>query len=142
MNMFGSITKMYKKISNWGKIMIFCVLFLILVILFKSLKQESQHIEGYEQNDNFLLKVGENIYDDFYADIYDELVYNEMKDDYEIGEIVNKTGPTSQSVILDIGSGTGHHVSKLNEQGYKTIGMDVSPSMIKKSKEGGWKGRD
>jgi len=135
MNMFVTITKMYKNISNWGKIMIFCVLFLILVILFKSLKQESQHIEGYEQNDNFLLKVGENIYDDFYADIYDELVYNEMKDDYEIGEIVNKTGPTTQSVILDIGSGTGHHVSKLNEQGYKTIGMDLSPSMIKKSKE-------
>ena len=136
MNIFVSITKTYKKISNWGKIMIFCVLLLILVILFKSVKAPSNHIkEGYAQNDKFLLKDGQDIYDDFYVDIYDELVYNEMKDDYEIGQIIDKTDVTIQSIILDIGSGTGHHVSKLNDKGYKTVGMDNSPAMIKKSKE-------
>jgi len=136
MNIFVSITKTYKKISNWGKIMIFCVLLLILVILFKSVKAPSNQIkEGYTQNDTFLLKDGQDIYDDFYADIYDELVYNEMKDDYEIGQIIDKTEVTNQSIILDVGSGTGHHVSKLNDKGYKTVGMDISPAMIKKSNE-------
>ena len=39
-----------------------------------------------------------------------------------------------QSFILDIGSGTGHHVHSLHDKGFKTIGLDVSPSMIKKAK--------
>jgi len=134
MNMLVSITKMYNNISNWGKIMIFCVLFLILVILFKREKVH-RYTEGYSQNDDFLLKSGEEIYDDFYVGIYDELVYNEMKDDYEIEQIIHKTDPSQTSVILDIGSGTGHHVYKLNKHGYKTTGMDISPSMIKKATE-------
>ena len=125
---------MYNNLSNWGKILVFCVLFLILVVLFKSVKAP-RITEGYAQNDAYLLKDGEDIYDDFYADIYDELVYNDMKDDYEISQLVDKTGVTQQSIILDVGSGTGHHVAKLNEQGYRTIGMDISPAMLKKAKE-------
>lgn len=125
---------MYNNLSNWGKILVFCVLFLILVVLFKSVKAP-RITEGYAQNDAYLLKDGEDIYDDFYADIYDELVYNDMKDDYEISQLVDKTGLTQQSIILDVGSGTGHHVAKLNEQGYRTIGMDISPAMLKKAKE-------
>ena len=125
---------MYNNLSNWGKILVFCVLFLILVVLFKSVKAP-QIKEGYAQNDAYLLKNGEDIYDDFYADIYDELVYNDMKDDYEISQLVDKTRVTQQSNILDVGSGTGHHVSKLNEHGYRTIGMDISPAMLKKAKE-------
>jgi SAM-dependent methyltransferase len=129
-----NIVKMYNNLSNWGKILVFCVLFLILVVLFKSVKAP-QIKEGYAQNDAYLLKNGEDIYDDFYADIYDELVYNDMKDDYEISQLVDKTRVTQQSNILDVGSGTGHHVSKLNEHGYRTIGMDISPAMLKKAKE-------
>jgi SAM-dependent methyltransferase len=129
-----NIVKMYNNLSNWGKILVFCVLFLILVVLFKSVKAP-QIKEGYAQNDAYLLKNGEDIYDDFYADIYDELVYNDMKDDYEINQLVDKTGVTEQSNILDVGSGTGHHVAKLNEQGYRTIGMDISPAMLKKAKD-------
>lgn len=125
---------MYNNLSNWGKILVFCVLFLILVVLFKSVKAH-RITEGYAQNDAYLLKDGKDIYDDFYADIYDELVYNDMKDDYEISQLVDKTGVTQQSIILDVGSGTGHHVAKLNEQGYRTIGMDISPAMLKKAKE-------
>jgi ubiquinone/menaquinone biosynthesis C-methylase UbiE len=69
------------------------------------------------------------LYDNFYAEIYDELVFNSLKDDYEVGEIINKAGVTSKSVILDIGSGTGHHVAKLNEKGFNAVGVDSSQSM-------------
>ena len=125
--------------SNWGKILLFCLLFLILVVVFNRKKPHS--IEGYEQQDNatkgekFILKEGNDIYDDFYISIYDDLFYSSMKDDYEIGQIINKTDPTSESRILDIGSGTGHHVSKLGEQGFHAIGLDSSESMVKKAKE-------
>ena len=92
--------------------------------------------EGFEDRTNdFVMKEGANVYDDFYVQIYDDLVFSKLKNDYEIGEIINKTSPTSESYILDIGSGTGHHVSSLEAHGYKAIGIDRSPAMVKKAKE-------
>jgi len=135
--------KIYNAMSNWGKILLFCLLFLILVVLLNTVSMRRKLKEGYEQRDeekkekgeNFILKEGNDIYDDFYISIYDDLFYSTMKDDYEIGQIINKTEPTSESRILDIGSGTGHHVSKLQEQGYNVIGLDASEAMVKKAKD-------
>ena len=132
-NSIKSISNIYNKMSNFGKILIFVALFLILIVLFKSINTTNK--EGYQQNDAFLFKQGTEIYDDFYADIYDHLVFNNLKVTYEIGEIKNKTVPTSKSVILDVGSGTGHHVDKLAQQDLQVVGIDISPSMVKKAKE-------
>jgi SAM-dependent methyltransferase len=82
-----------------------------------------------------MLKEGPDIYDDFYAGLYDQLVFNQAKDSYEIGEIVNATTPTSESIVLDIGSGTGHHVALLEAQGIKATGVDSSKAMVKKAEE-------
>jgi len=106
---------------------------MVLVMIFKPLNTDKY--EGFEQNDQFLFKSGQDIYDDFYADIYDYLVFNNMKDEYEVGEIMNKTSASSQSKILDIGCGTGHHVAELSGRSIDIIGIDISPSMIKKAKE-------
>jgi ubiquinone/menaquinone biosynthesis C-methylase UbiE len=97
-----------------------------------------QRVEGFEQPKTNEFKTTSDvseIYDDFYATIYDDLVFNKNKNDYEIGKWLENTRPDNQSVVLDIGSGTGHHVSSLKAHGYKAIGIDVSPSMIKKAKE-------
>jgi SAM-dependent methyltransferase len=117
--------------SNFGKVLLFVAVFLILVVFFNSVPRTK---EGYAQNDSFLFKEGVTIYDDFYADIYDYLVFNNLKDDYEIGQITNKTKASSQSLILDVGCGTGHHVGKLAQQNLNVIGIDISPSMIAKAK--------
>jgi SAM-dependent methyltransferase len=130
---FKGISTSYSKCSSWGKVIIFTVLLMILIMVFKNLK--SERIEGFEQNDQFLFKSGSDVYDDFYADIYDYLVFNNLKDEYEIGEIMNKTSASSQSKILDVGCGTGHHVAELSGRGVDVIGIDISPSMIKKAKE-------
>jgi SAM-dependent methyltransferase len=124
-----SIKKLSNNLSSWGLILIFCLLFLFLVVLFKSSKKEN-----FETTTHFLYKTGNDIYDDFYVDIYDDLVYNDLKDNYEIQEIINKTTPTHTSTILDIGSGTGHHSGKLSEQGYNVLGIDKSQAMINKAK--------
>ena len=133
-NSIKSISNIYKKMSNFGKLLLFVTLFLILVVFFNSIQNYSNK-EGYQQNDIFIFKHGAEIYDKFYVDIYDQLVFNNIKDDYEIGEIINKTTPTSQSVILDVGSGTGHHVAKLAEKDLNVIGIDISHEMISKAKE-------
>ena len=130
------LLKTYNKLSNFGKILLFVALLLALIVFFKGLNSRADGVnrEGYEQNDQFLFKKGHEVYDDFYATIYDYLVFNNMKDDFEISQIVNKTNPTSESVILDIGSGTGHHVAKLSNKGLNVIGLDISPAMVKEAK--------
>ena len=75
------------------------------------------------------------IYDDFYVSIYDDMVFSKSKIDYEIGTLLELTKPTPKSFFLDIGSGTGHHVSSLQAHGYTVEGIDISPSMVKKAKE-------
>jgi SAM-dependent methyltransferase len=130
-----SLGSSYSKASIWGKVLVFTIMLLLLVLFFKGLKAEKGLLEGFEQNDRFLLKSGNDIYDDFYTEIYDYLVFNNLKDEYEIGEIINKTEPTSHSRILDVGCGTGHHVASLSAKGLDVLGIDISESMIKKDKE-------
>jgi SAM-dependent methyltransferase len=129
-----SLGSAYNKSSSWCKILVFITLLLLLILVFKGVPSNTS-VEGFEQMDKFLIKTGPEIYDKFYADIYDYLVFNNMKNDYEVGEIINKANPSSQSRILDIGCGTGHHVSSLGAKGFDVLGIDISPSMIKKAKE-------
>ena len=128
----NSIGKIYTKNSNWGKVLILFMLFILVMVIFKGINGKK---EGFEQSDQFLFKENSDIYDDFYADIYDYLVYNDIKNQYEVGEIVNKTSPSSESIILDIGCGTGHHVDQLSTKNLQVVGIDISPSMIAKAKE-------
>ncbi|NBV29692.1 class I SAM-dependent methyltransferase, partial [bacterium] len=92
-------------------------------------------IQGKTEQAEYKVYENDTIYDDFYADIYDYLVFNNLKDDYEVGYIMNSASPSSKSKILDVGCGTGHHVASLAAKNLEVIGVDVSPSMIKKAKE-------
>jgi SAM-dependent methyltransferase len=130
----NSITNTYSKLPIIGKLLILITIFLIVIVMLKGFKSPIL-LEGYEQNDKFLFKQGPDIYDDFYADIYDYLVFNSLKNDYEVGTIINKTTPTSKSIILDVGSGTGHHVAKMSDNGLNVVGVDISKSMVKKAQE-------
>ena len=132
--MIKSLGSAYNKSSLWCKVLILISLLLLLILVFKGLKPE-KNVEGFEQKDQFLIKTGPEIYDDFYADIYDYLVFNNLKNDYEVGEIINLSSPSSSSRILDVGCGTGHHVSSLGAKDLDILGIDISPSMIKKAKE-------
>jgi len=130
--MIKSLGSAYNKSSLWCKVLILISLLLLLILVFKGFDKKR---EGFEQKDQFLIKTGPEIYDDFYADIYDYLVFNNLKNDYEVGEIVNLSSPSSSSRILDVGCGTGHHVSSLGAKGLDILGIDIAPSMIKKAKE-------
>jgi SAM-dependent methyltransferase len=82
----------------------------------------------------------EKIYDRFYCDIYDELFYSKYKNQFEILQlrenVFNKWKDTDNPIkILDLGSGTGHHVDLLNQYSYDTVGLDKSQHMINISKK-------
>ena len=127
-----SITGTYKKLSTFGKILLFIICLLILLSIFRSNYSKASQ-EGFEQKEQFIFKKGPSIYDNFYANVYDQIVNTTMGSDFEIGTIMNSTQPTSRSVILDVGCRTGSRVSKLSENNLEVIGIDVSPFMIKKS---------
>jgi SAM-dependent methyltransferase len=110
----------------------FVSLLLAIVVFFKNLMPIK---EGMIESDKFVFKEGTATYDDFYADIYDYLVFNQIKNDYEVGTIINSSSPNDTSVIADIGCGTGHQVRELSDLKLNVIGIDISPSMIQKSIE-------
>jgi len=131
MKIIKSITSIYYKLSDVGKVLFFISLLLILVTFFQTVKKR----EGFIQNQPFLFKTGPELYDDFYASIYDSLVFNPIKNDYEIGLLLNKSVANTKSVVLDVGSGTGHHVAKIADSGVEVLGIDISPSMVKQARQ-------
>ena len=95
-----------------------------------------QQVEGFEEKTNDFIMNTEipDIYNDLYISLYDTLVFSKMKNDFEVGNLIQQTNPTEKSIVLDVGSGTGHHVSSYKSHGIDSIGVDISPSMIKESK--------
>jgi len=135
-NLFKPLINIYKKLTSFGRILLFICILLILIVFFrKTLDYQNFLKEGFKQKDKFIFKDGTDIYDDFYSNIYDHLVHNDYKDNYELMNIFKKTTLTSESVILDVGSGTGHHVGKLSEKVIDVRGIDISPHMIKESQK-------
>jgi SAM-dependent methyltransferase len=86
--------------------------------------------EGFYQKQQFVLKRNDDIYDQFYADIYDNLHGTKKRSQWELMKLLKYTGlDTRNSVILDIGSGTGYSINELTAAGYKAYGIDKSKAM-------------
>jgi len=85
------------------------------------------------QSKQFDFKTNIDLYDKEYVEIYDNVTYDYYRFQKDINAIVPTTSPNSY--ILDIGSGTGHHVAELNKKNIKTIGIDNSAAMIEYSKK-------
>ena len=131
MKLFKKLMKTYKKSTFWFKFITFLIGLLILTILINKFTPIN---EGFSQKQKFLLKTNDDLYDDFTAEIYDDLLFDSRKIDFQIKEIKRNTKLNKKSLVLDIGSGTGHHVRALNNDNIKTIGLDKSKSMVEFSK--------
>jgi SAM-dependent methyltransferase len=71
------------------------------------------------------------VYDDFYADVYDELFFQPNKLDYEVSSIIKEADlAPNGTYVLDIGSGRGHFVDKMKKNGYSATGLEKSKAMI------------
>ena len=131
MSQLYNLQKKIKRTSIWVKLMIF----LLIIYLLNMWLNRHIVVEGFtSQKKKFEIKK-DDLFDDFYVDIYDKLVYNDYKNEYEVGEVVRTTKPNENSRILDVGSGTGHHVNLFTQKGINCLGVDKSSAMITKSKE-------
>ena len=90
-------------------------------------------VESFQQTGPFSLKTDADIYDDFYCDIYDNLMLPDIRVEYELGIIMKTINPDKmQSRILDVGAGTGTLVNSLVSAGYNAKGVDKSLAMVQK----------
>jgi SAM-dependent methyltransferase len=96
----------------------------------KSDSSEEYPQEGFTLNKEFTYKSGEELYDNFYAKMYDNLFYSNLVDDYEVGIILNKATPVRETDVLVIGSKTGKHVDTFTKKGYNGYGIDKSKDLI------------
>jgi ubiquinone/menaquinone biosynthesis C-methylase UbiE len=123
--------KKFNKTSIWFKV--FSLLILLLLIYHAHGSKNMK--EPFIQQKKFIIKEGSGIYDKFYSNIYDSLVFDKVKNDYEVGEIINTTKPTQKSRILDIGSGTGQIVNLFQDKGFNAQGLELSSAMVEIAKK-------
>ena len=133
----NQLIRIFKKSSIWFKI----VVIIIAIVLIMHVFRDNNRKEGFKQGDKFVLKENSELYDKFYCSIYDELVNDPMKNEFEITQIDNITKINKKSKVLDIGSGTGHHVGEYTKKGIDIEGIDKSKNMIIKAKKKYKKGK-
>ena len=110
---------------------------LMLVIGYVLFRHTVQNIDGFTiiSPSDYSTKYGPNIYDELYCSIYDTILLNAEKNECDVEHIIKSTSPNKESsIILDIGSGTGHYVNEFIKNEYENVmGIDSSPNMVQLS---------
>jgi SAM-dependent methyltransferase len=140
MSVYTSFSNYMKSLSRWE---VLTFLFILLMLLCFIKRELSVHAEGFEQRDKYKVYENDTIYDEFYADIYDELFIQPNKIEAEVDEIIHITGALQGSEndkknfkICDLGCGRGHHVDQLKHKGVQNvIGCDKSEAMLKNARD-------
>jgi len=127
-----------KSESLWLKILVFFVILFLVVAVYKYVERgPANKKEGFEDSpfhtsEKYILKRNQDVYDDFYAQVYKEIAAPTSRLQNEVSLIVQQTQPSPEaSVILDVGSSTGDMIRELSNRGYENVyGIDISPSMV------------
>lgn len=90
--------------------------------------------EGFMQKEVFSLKEGNDKYDEFYSEIYDTLNLCDKRAETEAMQVIQMTNPDKKySIFLDVGSGTGDLVNRIQREGYRIYGIDQSAAMCNRA---------
>jgi SAM-dependent methyltransferase len=85
--------------------------------------------EGFTQDSPFIIKRDDEIYDNFYAEIYNKLYESENGSGYLVDLILKNTGlDQKNSVMLFIGY--CDEINKLQDKGYNIFAIDKSQAII------------
>lgn len=134
--MLSKIYNCYRDLNTIGQLIVLISIALIIIELSNMATKYKLTKEGMTSSSSpqFVMKEGPDIYDNFYASVYDYLMFSKVKNDFEIEQITSATHMNDESVIIDIGSGLGHHVNALHERGINVIGIDNSQAMVNEAK--------
>lgn len=91
--------------------------------------------EGFSQDEEYVYKKGDDVFDRFYIEILDEIYRNTISFPLEIEHIIKTTHPDRNSKILNLSSNTGLFVNEFKKYNYKVFGCENSQNMINYSNE-------
>ena len=77
-----NIRQLFKKFNNcslWCKMAVITLIILLACVIANNNKPKR---EGFVQQRKFEIKQGPDLYDDFYASIYNDLVFDKVKNEY------------------------------------------------------------
>lgn len=112
-----------------------CIVFLLLlfVILMKNIKN---NLNKNSENFRSITTTSYcNAYDKYYVDYYNELFKPEDRLQFDVMKFLSLEPSPKDSVILDVGCGTGIFTNEINNYGYNITGLDVNNDCINKSLE-------
>ena len=129
--------------EGWMYILLLLAVSIISIMLYRKIVEtriinsDWYKKEGFSQNEPLVYKKNQDVYDDeFYVKSYDKLNLPNRRVPHELKIIIDTTMATpANSVILDIGSGTGYTVNELTDLGFRTFGIDKSNAMVQYSKQ-------
>jgi SAM-dependent methyltransferase len=127
----NNIQKSFKKASGWFKLVLLLIVILLGAVI---VNRNIPDVEGFQQEKKYISKDNDNLYDDFYCEIYNELIFDPNKQNYEVTELDKVANIDKKSRILDVGCGLGHHVEYYRKKGINVQGLDKSESMVKVAK--------
>jgi SAM-dependent methyltransferase len=137
---YKSFSAYIQSITRWELLTFIFILLMIVCFIKRDL---SVYVEGFEQRDKYKVYENDAIYDNFYADIYDELFIQPNKIEAEVDEIIHITGALNGNEtdkknfkVCDLGCGRGHHVDQLKHKGVvNVIGCDKSQAMLQNARD-------
>ena len=114
---------------------LFFLVFLFILRYYISAYWDNEQKEGFIQKESFVLKLENDVYDDFYTSVYDKIFVPLPRIEKCINTLLKTEPYIENSVFLDIGSGTGMFANALYEKGYNVVGIDMSEAMIEYSQK-------
>jgi SAM-dependent methyltransferase len=149
LNFIKNKINLFKKQNTITKALIIIIILLLIIYSTNLSNNYKFGLENFDNNDTsynltnvttfkydfVYLKDNEAYNNSYYCKFYDNFFLNLSKNTYEIKYILNLSKNFNNNKILDIGCGTGNHVNLLSNVHKDTIGIDISPEMIKIAKE-------
>ena len=133
---FNNTIKSLKKMDMCMRLCLILAILALIIILYNKIPIIENFETSLQPQEKYEMKENNDIYDDFYVSIYDQLVYSDTKNNYEISALQDKAFLSEKSILLDVGSGTGRHCSSIEKNiGCSCTGIDNSEAMVTKAKE-------
>jgi len=123
---------LFAKFSSLKVLFYISILFIIVTFINTNFNfKRIGSYEGFTQDKSFVLKENNDIYDEFYVEIYDLLNNTIKRSICDIEKIMTTTNLNKETAyVLDIGCGTGCLVNEFLKKDIRIKGIDKSKNMI------------
>lgn len=121
---------MLERKSNWLYILCAIAILILLVGAFKKFVMREKKVENFTQDEDFIVKHKDTMYDTFYLEHYDDIMKSDERVQFEVSRIIHTNPSMRESVMLDVGCGTCKLLSALSTFGYRVYGLDKSPAVM------------